>query len=96
MVGKLVPEFFPKIFGPTRQEPLDDQAVGEAFAELAVKVGRGREEIADGFIKIAVENMANAIKKISVQRGYDVTAMRSTASAAPAASTPAWSPTRSA
>jgi 5-oxoprolinase (ATP-hydrolysing) len=73
MVGKLIPEFFPKIFGPTQQEPLDDQAVGEAFAELAGKVGRAREEIADGFIKIAVENMANAIKKISVQRGYDVT-----------------------
>src|SRR5437016_12267813 len=73
MVGKLMPEFFPKIFGPTQQEPLDDQAVGGAFAELAEKVGRAREEIADGFIKIAVENMANAIKKISVQRGYDVT-----------------------
>ncbi len=73
MVGKLVPEFFPKIFGPTQQEPLDDRAVGEAFAELAKQVGRVREEIADGFIKIAVENMANAIKKISVQRGYDVT-----------------------
>jgi 5-oxoprolinase (ATP-hydrolysing) len=73
MVGKLMPEFFPKIFGSTQQEPLDAQAVSEAFAELAEKVGRGREEIADGFIKIAVENMANAIKKISVQRGYDVT-----------------------
>src|SRR5262249_47096499 len=73
MVGKLMPEFFPKIFGPTQQEPLDDQAVGEAFAELASQVGRAREEIADGFINIAVENMANAIKKISVQRGYDVT-----------------------
>jgi 5-oxoprolinase (ATP-hydrolysing) len=73
MVGKLMPEFFPRIFGPTQQEPLDHQAVGDAFAELAEQVGRAREEIADGFIKIAVENMANAIKKISVQRGYDVT-----------------------
>src|SRR5438094_3005747 len=73
MAGKLIPDFFPKIFGPTQQEPLDDKAVGDAFAELAGKVGRAREEIADGFIKIAVENMANAIKKISVQRGYDVT-----------------------
>src|SRR5262245_50192500 len=73
MVGKLIPDFFPKIFGPTQQEPLDDRAVSEAFAELASKVGRAREAIADGFIKIAVENMANAIKKISVQRGYDVT-----------------------
>src|SRR5208282_2249678 len=42
-------------------------------AALASEVGRAPEEIADGFIKIAVENMANAIKKISVQRGYDVT-----------------------
>src|SRR5262245_4163543 len=73
MVGKLVPDFFPKIFGSTQQEPLDDKAVSEAFAELAGTVGRAHEEIADGFIKIAVENMANAIKKISVQRGYDVT-----------------------
>src|SRR5712671_1281275 len=73
MVGKLMPEFFPKIFGSTQQQPLDDQAVGKAFAGLADQVGRAREEIADGFIKIAVENMANAIKKISVQRGYDVT-----------------------
>src|SRR5882724_358423 len=73
MVGKLMPEFFPRIFGPAQQQPLDNQAVGEAFAELADQVGRAREEIADGFIKIAVENMANAIKKISVQRGYDVT-----------------------
>ena len=46
-----------------------------AFAELAQQIGDGRsaEEVADGFIRIAVENMANAIKKISVQRGYDVT-----------------------
>jgi 5-oxoprolinase (ATP-hydrolysing) len=73
MVGKLIPDFFPRIFGPTQQEPLDGKTVSDAFAELAGKVGRAREEIADGFIKIAVENMANAIKKISVQRGYDVT-----------------------
>jgi 5-oxoprolinase (ATP-hydrolysing) len=74
MVGKLIPEFFPKIFGPQQNLPLDDDAVREAFAELAKDVGgKSPEEIADGFIKIAVENMANAIKKISVQRGYDVT-----------------------
>src|SRR5205085_10840089 len=50
-------------------------SVKNAFARLAMDVGGGRkpEEVADGFIKIAVENMANAIKKISVQRGYDVT-----------------------
>jgi 5-oxoprolinase (ATP-hydrolysing) len=75
MVGKLIPDFFPKIFGPGRDLPLDSEAVGEAFAALAREIGDGRapEDAADGFIKIAVENMANAIKKISVQRGYDVT-----------------------
>src|SRR3954452_1541467 len=74
MVGKLIPDFFPKIFGPHQDQPLDADSVRTAFAELAREVGgKSPEEIADGFIKIAVENMANAIKKISVQRGYDVT-----------------------
>jgi 5-oxoprolinase (ATP-hydrolysing) len=75
MVGKLLPDFFPKIFGPQQNQPLDGRAVQAAFEKLAKEVGDGRtpEEVADGFIKIAVENMANAIKKISVQRGYDVT-----------------------
>ena len=74
MVGKLIPDFFPKIFGPEQNQPLDAEAVRAAFADLAKEVGgKTPEEIADGFIKIAVENMANAIKKISVQRGYDVT-----------------------
>jgi len=75
MVGKLIPEFFPRIFGPQQNLPLDAEAVRGAFAALAKQIGDGRggEEVADGFIKIAVENMANAIKKISVQRGYDVT-----------------------
>jgi 5-oxoprolinase (ATP-hydrolysing) len=74
MVGKLIPDFFPKIFGPAQNLPLDAHAVHNAFTDLAQQVGgRKAEEVADGFIKIAVENMANAIKKISVQRGYDVT-----------------------
>jgi 5-oxoprolinase (ATP-hydrolysing) len=73
MVGKLMPDFFPKIFGAEQNQPLDAETVREGFAALAREVGRAPEEIADGFIKIAVENMANAIKKISVQRGYDVT-----------------------
>jgi 5-oxoprolinase (ATP-hydrolysing) len=75
MVGKLIPDFFPKIFGAQQNLPLDDGTVREAFAALAREIGDGRapEVVADGFIKIAVENMANAIKKISVQRGYDVT-----------------------
>src|SRR5499427_8810501 len=75
MVGKLMADFFPKIFGPQQNLPLDTEGVRTAFAELASEIGDGRsgEDVADGFIKIAVENMANAIKKISVQRGYDVT-----------------------
>jgi len=74
MLGKLMPEFFPKIFGPHQNEPLDETAVRHAFNNLAQQVGaKSAQEIADGFVKIAVENMANAIKKISVQRGYDVT-----------------------
>src|SRR5215471_9083553 len=75
MVGKLLADFFPKIFGAQQNLPLDAETVREAFAQLATQIGDGRspEEVADGFIKIAVENMANAIKKISVQRGYDVT-----------------------
>jgi 5-oxoprolinase (ATP-hydrolysing) len=75
MVGKLRAATFPAIFGPGRDQPLDEAAVGEGFAALAAEIGDGRtsEEVADGFIRIAVENMANAIKKISVQRGYDVT-----------------------
>ena len=75
MVGKLRAATFPAIFGPGRDQPLDEAAVHGAFAALAAEIGDGRtpEEVADGFIRIAVENMANAIKKISVQRGYDVT-----------------------
>lgn len=72
MVGKLRPENFPKIFGPEQNEPLDVGAVRAAFADLSEQVGKPAEEIAAGYLNIAVENMANAIKKISVQRGYDV------------------------
>ncbi|MFZ1813874.1 MAG: hydantoinase B/oxoprolinase family protein [Rhizobiaceae bacterium] len=73
MTGKLRPEFFPAIFGPDQNERLDVVTVREKFADLAALTGSTPEEVADGFLKIAVENMANAIKKISVQRGHDVT-----------------------
>ncbi len=75
MVGKLLPEFFPPIFGPDQNEPLDVDVVKARFTELANRIGDGRspEDVADGFIRIAVANMVEAIKKISVQRGYDVT-----------------------
>jgi len=75
MVGKLPPDYFPAIFGPDGDQPLDAKSVQDAFTALAQEMGDGRapEEIADGALRIAVENMATAIKKISVQRGYDVT-----------------------
>lgn len=75
MAGKLLPDFFPAIFGPNQDQPLDVDTVRQKFAELAAEIGDGRspEEVADGFIRIAVANMVEAIKKISVQRGYDVT-----------------------
>lgn len=75
MTGKLLPEFFPAIFGPNQDQPLDVDTVRAKFAELAARTGDSRspEEVADGFIRIAVANMVEAIKKISVQRGYDVT-----------------------
>ncbi|BCM20498.1 hydantoinase B/oxoprolinase family protein [Mesorhizobium sp. J8] len=75
MLGKLQPDFFPAIFGASQDQPLDIGTVREKFAALAAEIGDGRtpEAVAEGFVTIAVENMANAIKKISVQRGYDVT-----------------------
>src|SRR5437588_2674808 len=79
IVGKLDPSLFPKVFGPDGDEPLDDAIVRAKFAALANEVtektgiSRAPEAIAEGFLRIAVENMAKAIKHISVQRGYDVT-----------------------
>jgi 5-oxoprolinase (ATP-hydrolysing) len=78
MLGKVQPDFFPPVFGPEGNEPLDDAAVKTRFAEMAAKIKADTgndmtsEEVAEGFLRIAVENMANAIKQISVQRGYDV------------------------
>ena len=65
MTGKLQPDFFPHIFGPSQDQPLDaGTPCASAFKALARKLGDGRaaEEVADGFIRIAVENMANAIR----------------------------------
>ncbi|WP_020487485.1 hydantoinase B/oxoprolinase family protein [Sinorhizobium meliloti] len=75
MLGKLLPEHFPAIFGPEQNLPLDVETVRERFVALAAEIGDGRspEDVADGFIRIAVANMVEAIKKISVSRGYDVT-----------------------
>ncbi|MEM9093064.1 MAG: hydantoinase/oxoprolinase family protein, partial [Cyanobacteria bacterium P01_F01_bin.53] len=78
MVGKIQPQFFPNVFGPAGDQPLDHDAVTAKFSELAQQITsatgnrRSPEQIAEGFLEIAIDNMANAIKKISVQRGYDV------------------------
>ncbi|MEL6397474.1 MAG: hydantoinase B/oxoprolinase family protein [Cyanobacteria bacterium J06626_4] len=73
-VGKLQPDFFPKVFGPNADAPLNSQAVAEKFEQLAAEIGDGRSvaAVADGFLSIAVEKMASAIKQISLQKGYDV------------------------
>jgi 5-oxoprolinase (ATP-hydrolysing) len=73
MTGKIQPRHFPKVFGPQANESLSLDAVKAKFGELAQQTGREPEEVAEGFINIAVQQMANAIKKISVARGYDVT-----------------------
>ena len=73
MVGKVQPRYFPRVFGPHADEPLSAEVVRVKFDELALQTGRSAEEVAEGFINIAVQQMANAIKKISVARGYDVT-----------------------
>lgn len=75
VLGKLNPDHFPHVFGPNADQPLDRSAVLRKFEELGAEIGgnKSTEELAQGFLRIAVENMSNAIKKISVQRGYDVT-----------------------
>ncbi|MGH6990927.1 MAG: hydantoinase/oxoprolinase family protein, partial [Stellaceae bacterium] len=79
LLGKVAPDFFPHVFGRDGDQPLDAAIVAEKFATLAAEVARatGRalspHELAEGFVTIAVENMANAIKQISIRRGHDVT-----------------------
>ncbi len=75
LLGKLQPTHFPSVFGPNANEPLDAEATRKKFLALREEIGTDKsiEEIAEGYLRIAVENMANAIKQISVQRGYDVT-----------------------
>ncbi|MDK7178608.1 hydantoinase/oxoprolinase family protein, partial [Micrococcus luteus] len=78
MLGKLQPDYFPAIFGPTADLPLDYELVKEKFNQLAetiyeqTGVRSTAAETAEGFLQIAVANMANAVKKISIERGYDV------------------------
>ncbi|MBD2158917.1 hydantoinase B/oxoprolinase family protein [Leptolyngbya sp. FACHB-16] len=79
MLGRIQPEFFPKVFGVDGSLPLDVACVRQQFSDLAAQIqaatgqARSPEQVAQGFLTIAVEKMASAIKKISVQRGYDVT-----------------------
>ena len=79
MLGKIQPAYFPKVFGPQGDEPLDAGVVRREFAVLAAGIAKATgkpqtpEQAAEGFLRIAVANMANAIKFISVQRGHDVT-----------------------
>ena len=80
LLGKLNPDFFPKVFGKTGDQPLNLEIVKKKFLDLSDIISKEKNEpmmdifkMAEGFLKIAVENMANAIKKISIQKGYDVT-----------------------
>jgi len=79
MLGRVQPDFFPRVFGSNGDQALDRGVVAAKFASLADDIARATgnkrapEQVAEGFLKIAVANMANAIKEISIQRGYDVT-----------------------
>ena len=79
MLGKVQPAFFPKVFGPQADAALDHDITAAKFRSLAADIEKHTgskktpQQVAEGFIQIAVENMANAIKKVSVARGYDIT-----------------------
>jgi 5-oxoprolinase (ATP-hydrolysing) len=79
MLGRVQPEFFPHVFGVDGKQPLDRLIVENKFEALAQEIERATgqkktpAEVAAGFVEIAVGNMAEAIKRISVQRGHDVT-----------------------
>src|SRR5690606_19196365 len=79
LLGKIQSDFFPRLFGPGADEPLDVNVVQRKFQALADDVARqtgsemSAEALAEGFLSIAVGNMAEAIKRISVQQGHDVT-----------------------
>jgi 5-oxoprolinase (ATP-hydrolysing) len=79
MLGRIQPGYFPAVFGASGDEPLDADLVRRRFAELAAEIrastgdDRSPEQVAEGYLQIAVANMANAVKRISVQKGHDVT-----------------------
>jgi len=80
LLGRIQPRFFPRVFGPAADQSLDENIVAQRFAELAQRIAdaTGRavapEEVAGGALRIAVGAMANAVKRISVMRGHDVSA----------------------
>ncbi|GAA3782689.1 hydantoinase B/oxoprolinase family protein [Streptomyces coacervatus] len=79
MLGRIQPDHFPKVFGPDGDQPLDAALVRDRFAALAREIrtrtgdDRTPEQVAEGYLQIAVANIANAVKRISVQKGHDVT-----------------------
>jgi 5-oxoprolinase (ATP-hydrolysing) len=80
MVGKIQPHHFPAIFGPNGDQPLDAAIVAQKFAVLAAEIGKAQGKaapdpraVAEGFLRVAVANMANAIKQVSIQKGHDAT-----------------------
>ncbi|HEU4422899.1 MAG TPA: hydantoinase/oxoprolinase family protein, partial [Pilimelia sp.] len=79
MLGRIQPRYFPRVFGPRGDQPLDADVARRRFTELAASISRetgderGPEQVAEGYLRIAVANMANAVKRISVQKGHDVT-----------------------
>lgn len=82
LLGRIQPAHFPPVFGPSGEEPLDAAAVRRGFSDLAAAIhaatgqssaARSPEQVAEGFLRIAVANMANAVKKISVAKGHDIT-----------------------
>ncbi|MET8857583.1 hydantoinase B/oxoprolinase family protein [Streptomyces sp. NPDC004579] len=78
-LGRVQPAHFPKVFGPGGDQPLDAALVRERFTALAHEIhqrtgdSRTPEQVAEGYLRIAVANIANAVKRISVQKGHDVT-----------------------
>ncbi|MGQ0560124.1 MAG: hydantoinase B/oxoprolinase family protein [Sphingosinicella sp.] len=73
VLGKIRPDHFPAVFGPGGDQPIDAAASFAACSEIAASAGLSLKAAAEGFIRIAVDNMANAIKQISIARGHDVT-----------------------
>ena len=71
VLGRLDPRFFPSVFGPRGDQPLDPQAAGARLAELAQAMGLSVEAAAEGFVAVAVEQMAQAVRRISTERGFD-------------------------